>query len=237
VADAVAPGDGYRLFTPDRTWRGVRAVVQRPVETALRMRVYGADRVPRSGGAVLASNHASAADPVVLGVATPRTIRYMAKAELFTYNRALSVVLRHAGVFAVHRGESDMEALRLARSVLRAGHLLGVFAEGTRQHADEIGDVKPGAALLAVSEGVPLVPAVIHGTLGLSQHPSRPVTVVFGEPLTFPVAAGGRTRRAAVERATAALADELARLQRFARSAERAGRPRRALPPSAGDAA
>ena len=70
---------------------------------------------------MIACNHIAGIDVVVLGAASPRTLRYMAKAELFTYNRVLTWAVRHAGAFAVRRGESDLEALRLARRVLRAG--------------------------------------------------------------------------------------------------------------------
>ena len=121
--------------------------------------------MPRSGPAVIACNHIAGIDVVVLGAASPRTLRYMAKAELFTYNRIRTWLVRHAGAFAVRRGESDLEALRLARRVLRAGHPLGVFCEGTRQPSEAIGTVQPGAALIALAEGAPIVPVVIQGTI------------------------------------------------------------------------
>ena len=127
------PADDHRWITPDRFWGFWRLLLQRPFEWFFRMRVYGAENVPRTGPAVIACNHIAGIDVVVLGAASPRTLRYMAKAELFTYNRALTWLVRHAGAFAVRRGESDLEALRVARRVLRAGHPLGVFCEGTRQ--------------------------------------------------------------------------------------------------------
>ena len=134
------PADDYRIVTPDRFWGFWRLLLQRPFTWFFRMRVYGAEHVPRTGPAVIASNHIAGIDVVVLGAASPRTLRYMAKAELFTYNRILAWMLRHAGAFGVRRGESDLEALRLARRVLQAGHALGVFCEGTRQPSEEIGD-------------------------------------------------------------------------------------------------
>ena len=139
------PGDDNRIITPDRFWGfWKRLLLQRPFEWFFRMRVYGAEHVPRTGPAVIACNHIAGIDVVVLGAASPRTLRYMAKAELFTYNRVLTWAVRHAGAFAVRRGESDLEALRLARRVLRAGHPLGVFCEGTRQPSEAIGTVQPG---------------------------------------------------------------------------------------------
>ena len=229
-AGLTPPGDQFRIFTPDRTWGIVRAAMESIVRRTFHMRVYGVERVPANGAAVLAVNHIAGIDPILIAAAQPRTIRYMAKAELFTYNAALSVVLRHAGVFAVRRGEGDLEAIRLARQVLRAGHLLGMFVEGTRQDSELIGEVRPGAATIALAESAPIVPCVIQGSIGLKEDLGAPVTVVFGE-LLQPDLVSGRGRS---EQMTGILQAELERLQRFAQSAVRAGRPSRALPPALG---
>jgi 1-acyl-sn-glycerol-3-phosphate acyltransferase len=232
------PADDYRIVTPDRFWGFWRLLLLRPFTWFFRMRVYGTEHVPRTGPAVIASNHIAGIDVVVLGAASPRTLRYMAKAELFTYNRALTWMLRHAGAFGVRRGESDLEALRLARRVLRAGHPLGVFCEGTRQASEEIGRVQPGAALIALSEGAPIVPVVIQGTIFIKQSLRHPVTVMFGPPLTVAqTAQRGKAYREAVIGTTAELQRELERLQRRAQAAIAAGRPRDLASLDAGGAA
>jgi 1-acyl-sn-glycerol-3-phosphate acyltransferase len=221
------PGDNYRWITPDRFWGFWRLLLQRLFTVFFRMRVYGAEHVPRSGPAVIASNHIAGIDVVVLGAASPRTLRYMAKAELFTYNRVLTWLVRHAGAFAVRRGESDLEALRLARRVLRAGHALGVFCEGTRQPSEDIGRVQPGAALIALAEGAPIVPVVIQGTIYVKTSLRHPITVMFGPPLPVaPTPERGRAYRDAGVATTAALQQELERLQRRTQAAIAAGRPR-----------
>jgi 1-acyl-sn-glycerol-3-phosphate acyltransferase len=220
------PADDYRIVTPDRFWRFWRLLLQWPFTWFFRVRVYGAEHVPRTGPAVIASNHIAGIDVVVLGRASPRTLRYMAKAELFTYNRILAWMLRHAGVFGVRRGESDLEALRLARRVLRAGHPLGIFCEGTRQPSEAIGPVQPGAALIALSEGAPIVPVVIQGTIYIKQSLRHPVTVMFGPPLAVvQTAQRGKAYREAVVTTTAELQRELERLQRRTQAAIAAGRP------------
>jgi 1-acyl-sn-glycerol-3-phosphate acyltransferase len=230
-ADGVIPGEEFTIFKADRVWNGVRLFFQLPVERGFRMRIYGRERMPASGPAILASNHIAGIDVVLVGAASPRNLRYMAKRELFTYNRALTGFLRRAGVFTVRRGESDTDAFRQARSILRAGKVLGIFAEGTRQSSEEIGKVMPGAALLALSEGVPIVPCVIQGSIFIKDDVFHPVTVVFGEPLRYPKVVG-REGRGQAREITAELQAELQRLQRFAQAAIRAGRPIRALPPS-----
>ena len=221
------PGDSYRYITPDRFWGFWRLLLGRAFTWFFRMRVYGAENVPAAGPAVIASNHIAGIDVVVLGQASPRTLRYMAKAELFTYNRALTWMLRHAGAFGVRRGESDLEALRLARRVLRAGYPLGVFCEGTRQPSEQIGRVQPGAALIALSEGAPIVPAVIQGTIYIKRALRSQVTVMFGPPLAVQAGtARGQAYRDAVLTTTAELQSELERLQRRTQAAIAAGRPR-----------
>jgi 1-acyl-sn-glycerol-3-phosphate acyltransferase len=221
------PADAYRIVTPDRFWRFWKLLLGRPFTWLFRMRVYGAEHVPRSGPVVIASNHIAGIDVVVLGRASPRTLRYMAKAELFTYNRILAWMLRHAGAFGVRRGESDLEALRLARRVLQAGHALGVFAEGTRQPSEAIGTVQPGASLIALSEGAPIVPVVIQGTIFSKQSLRHPVTVMFGPPLAVAqTAQRGKAYREAVISTTHELQRELERLQRRTQAAIAAGRPR-----------
>ena len=221
------PADDYRIATPDRFWGFWRLLLQRAFRWFFRMQVYGAEHVPRTGAAVIACNHIAGIDVVVLGAASPRTLRYMAKAELFTYNRMLTWMLRHAGAFGVRRGESDLEALRLARRALRAGHALGVFCEGTRQPSEAIGPVQPGAALIALSEGAPIVPVVIQGTIFIKQSLRHPVTVMFGPPLAVvQTAQRGKAYREAVVTTTAELQRELERLQRRTQAAIAAGRPR-----------
>ena len=130
----------------------------------------------------------------------------------------------------MRRGESDLEALRLARRTLQAGHALGVFCEGTRQSSEAIGPVQPGAALIALSEGAPIVPVVIQGTIFIKQRLRHPVTVMFGAPLPVEqTAQRGHAYREAVVATTAELQRELERLQRRAQAADRrraAARPR-----------
>jgi 1-acyl-sn-glycerol-3-phosphate acyltransferase len=230
VEEIEVPGADYRVFTPDRTWNLFRYTFTVPVRTYFRIKAYGSEHIPRSGPVVLASNHIAGIDPILLAAIAPRPIRYMAKAELFGYNPALATFLLHGGVFSVRRGEGDLQAVRLARAVLRQGNALGMFVEGTRQADEQIGEVKHGTAMIAVAEQAPIVPVVIQGSVYIKDrwllpHPS---TLVVGEPISTVGLSGGR----AVKQVTEQLQDELEQLQRFAQSAIRAGRPRRALPPA-----
>ena len=113
--------------------------------------------MPAEGGLVAASNHFSEVDPAILGLHCRRQLYYMAKIELLEVPIA-GEILRWTGAFAVRRGEGDRDSVRMARWVVSHGHGLGVFAEGTRQQFGYPGPMHPGAAMIAIQEGVPIVP-------------------------------------------------------------------------------
>jgi 1-acyl-sn-glycerol-3-phosphate acyltransferase len=186
------------------------------------LRVYGRERVPREGGAVLAMNHFSYADPPAFGIACPRRIVFVAKIELHR-ELGLGPLMRAHGALAVRRGESDREALRLMRETVRANDLLGLFVEGTRQRSGVPGEVKPGAAMVAIQEGVPVVPAVIHGSQHWRAGNFAPVSVAFGEPLRFDEHA--RNSKGYKE-ASLEIGSEIRRLWEFLVLMHRLGRPR-----------
>ena len=97
-----------------------------------RLRSYGAERVPKEGGVVLAINHFSWIDIPCVGFATPRPLYFLAKVEAHRVP-GLGEFIRAYGTISVRRGESDRDAVRRMREVVRDGNVLGVFVEGTRQ--------------------------------------------------------------------------------------------------------
>ena len=148
-------------------------------------KVYGRENVPKKGGFILASNHESNLDPMLLPVACPRQMRFMAKEELFK-NPIFGWVIRTGGGFPVKRGRADRGALNQFIEQLRAGYAVMIFPQGTR------GGEKPqaGVGFLAATSGLPVVPTYIHGTEKVlpkgAKFPKRtPVSVTFGSPMTF----------------------------------------------------
>src|SRR5689334_22068036 len=118
------------------------------VELCASMRVYGRHRIPQNGPVILCFNHFSWLDPWALGSFVPRTLYYVAKQEAHD-NPLIGPLIRLFGTMPIRRGESDREAIRVMRDVVRRGDALGMFPEGTRQER-EPGPVLPGAAMLAV---------------------------------------------------------------------------------------
>ena len=212
----------------DAVWTVGRFTLQPVVRVFTRLRVYGIERVPRAGGVVLAFNHFHWIDPPAFGAATPRTVYFMAKVEAHGVP-GLGQLIRSFGTLSVRRGESDREAVRLMRKVVGDGNALGMFVEGTRQRSGVPGHVQPGAAMAALQEGVPIVPAAIHGSESWRPGNFHPVSVAWGEPMRFDgLPRNGRGYREAsgeVER-------ELRRLWEWLVRLHAEGRPRRATPPS-----
>ncbi len=212
----------------DAIWVVGRLTIGTAVKLIAPLRVYGADRVPARGGLVVAANHFSWIDPPALGAAIPRTLYMMAKVEAHRVP-GLGQLMRSFGAFPVRRGESDREAVRMMREIVRRGHALGMFAEGTRQRSGVPGPVQAGAAMVAVTEAVPLIPVAIHGSQHWHLGNFAPVSIAFGEPVTFEgVPRGGRGYKEAsleVER-------KIHELWQWLVEVHELGRPRHATPPS-----
>ena len=221
------------MKSEDVVWTFGKPLLGFPAAVATRLRSYGAERMPRSGGAVLAINHFSWIDIPCIGYVSPRNLYFLAKVEAHRVP-GLGQVIRGFGTLAVRRGESDREAVRRMREVVRDGNVLGVFVEGTRQRSGVPGHVQPGAAMVALQEDVPVVCAAIHGSQRWKPGNFAPVSIAWGEPMRFDgLPRGGKGYR----EASAQIEAELYRLWAWLRDLHEAGRPRVAVPPSREDAA
>jgi len=164
----------------DRAWRVLRRTVGPLVWALLRPRVLGRRNVPVAGPVLIVSNHESWWDIPALGWSQPRSIRYMAKRELYGYV-LLAWFMRWGGAFPVRRGEPDRDALRTVHETVEGGGVVGIFIQGHRQ--TELDGAKAGAGRCAVVEAVAVVPAAIRGTR--DWRPGRRVRIAFGEPRMY----------------------------------------------------
>ncbi len=192
------------------------------------LHVQGVEHVPRSGPFLLVANHQSFLDPVIVGVACPRPLWYMAKAELFEVP-FLGGLIRRVNAFPVQRDGADTAAFRAALALLAQGRALLIFPEGTRGKEGILRPGKAGAGMMALRSGVPVVPAYVHGTgtaLGRGRKWPRlvPLTVAFGPPLGFSRDERGK---AAYEAAASRMMEGIARLQEVVtgQPAQLGGRP------------
>lgn len=151
-----------------------RALFRTLFRLVFRWRVEGAERVPPTGGVLLAANHASYLDPPLLGSAARRPVHFMAKAELFEIP-VLSWILPRVNAFPVRRGAADRNAIRTAIELLRQGEAVAIYPEGTRTRTGELLPPQRGAGLIALKAGVPVVPVALIGTF-------RPFRIEKGIP-------------------------------------------------------
>jgi 1-acyl-sn-glycerol-3-phosphate acyltransferase len=221
------------MKSEDVVWKFGKPLLGFPAAAATRLHSYGAERMPRSGGVVLAINHFSWIDIPCIGYITPRNLYFVAKVEAHRVP-GLGQVIRGFGTLAVRRGESDREAVRRMREVVRDGNVLGVFVEGTRQRSGVPGHVQPGAAMVAIQEDVPVICAAIHGSQRWRPGNFAPVSIAWGEPMRLEgMPRGGKGYREGSQ----LIEDELNRLWRWLCDLHEAGRPRVAVPPTRGDSA
>lgn len=143
-----------------------------------RARVTGAERIP-AGPCILVANHESVLDPWFLCLATPRRVRFMAKAELWRWP-LVRWGMEAYGTFPVERGNGDTGAMSRAGELLAEGAILGMFPRGTSKPAGNRVWHR-GAARLALAHGAPLVPVRLSNTRQLA--PRRAVEVHVGEPI------------------------------------------------------
>lgn len=140
--------------------------------------VIGKDNVPKSGGAILISNHLNNADPCLIPGVSPRRVNMMAKKEWFRF--PASILFHMVGAFPVDRQGADLGALREATAIVNRGEPLLMFPEGTRSKERKMKAGFPGAALIAYRTGAPIVPIAITGT------ESIPWPMVFLRPFIGP---------------------------------------------------
>jgi 1-acyl-sn-glycerol-3-phosphate acyltransferase len=212
----------------DRAWRISRLWLSPLTYVLARARAYGRDRMPGTGGCVLAINHLAWVDIPVVGAQSPRNINYVTKVEMRQVP-GFGAFLNWHGIIAVHRGESDREAVRTMLEYARAGRAIGVFVEGTRQKdTRRPGHVQPGAAMVAVQAEVPVVPIAVYGTQFWKPLNFAPCSIAVGEPyLVEGVPKGGKGYKEAsleIERRLNVLFDWLAEVHAQ-------GRPEGLTPP------
>ena len=170
------------------------------------VRIEGRENIPK-GGCVIMGNHRAWLDPFLLAMcARDREIRFMGKRELWG-NRVFRWIARQVRGVPVDRGTADMASIRMSMTVLKAGHTLGIFPEGTRSKGDGMLPIQGGASLLALRSKCDVVPVYIDGDYRLF----RRVTVRVGKPVAMDDLIAGRINKdtcdVLTDRITAAFAE------------------------------
>lgn len=129
----------------------------------LKIEVSGRENIPKKGGFILASNHCSHLDPVILGIVCRRKLNFMAKEELFR-NPFFAWFMYRFGAFPVKRRRADISALKEAMKRVNSGNALVIFPQGSRDYDLEASEPQAGVGFLASKIDVPVIPVFIRGT-------------------------------------------------------------------------
>ncbi len=165
-----------------------RALLHAACRVFWRYRAAGVEHIPRQGPVILAANHASFLDPLLLGVRCRRPVHYLARADLGRVP-VVGAWMRGVGVGFVERTAPTAAALHCLLDVLRQGGVVGVFPEGTRSPDGRVWPFRRGVQLLSKKTGATIVPAGIRGSFAAFPRGRRVprlfrrCSVVFGAPL------------------------------------------------------
>lgn len=202
-------------------YQTLHTVVPPLAKAVWRPTITGLDHIPATGGVILASNHLSFADSLVIPIAAPRKVVFLAKAEYFNgtgvRGRLWRAWYEAMGMLPVDRDDSRaaLNSLDVALEVLGRGEAFGIYPEGTRSRDGRLYRGRTGVAHLALTAGVPVVPVGLSGTQHLQPVGSKvprlaKVRVAFGAPLRFDEYAGvpaGRARREVTDTIMARIAE------------------------------
>ena len=185
-----------------RPWVLIAALLRGPLLWFFRVEVSGAANLPGSGGVLLAANHLSYLDIFLVGVASPRTPRFIGKVELSS--GFIGLLTRICGMVPVRRGRADLSTLDTVTSLLRGGDVIAVFPEGSRSRDGRIYKFRSGLGRLAASAQVPTVPVSLVGTADVWPRGSGPslrrpprglVQIHFGEVIAAPGTSAAERRQ------------------------------------------
>lgn len=165
-----------------------------------RLESQGQHHIPSQGGVILCANHISYFDPPIVGSPVERKVHYMAKEELFRIP-VFGWLIRQFGAFPVKRGGVSRESIRHSIQLLREGHMMGIFPEGTR-NAGGMG--KKGAASLALKSNAVVIPVGVIGNYKLFSK----MKVVYGKPVDLSEFAEDNSSQG-LEQATAKIMDAI----------------------------
>jgi len=179
----------------------------------IRLQAISVENIPEEGGVILAPNHPSDLDSFILGAAIKRQLHTMGKEELFR-KRFAGFVFRKLNAFPVRREEFDRLAIRTAISILKDGHVIDMYPEGTVSLDGSLQEPKSGTAFIALQSQAAVVPVAIIGSFNVmskGQRFPRPHKVIlkFGKPLYFDEYYGKPYNKETLKIVTGKIMDEI----------------------------
>lgn len=175
--------DYSAVIEDSKTYDKLRPLGASIINKLYKIEYVGIENVPKEGGFILASNHMHALDPVFIGLGMKeRQLHFMGKKELFENPIAKSFLTKLNG-FPIVRGGADTQALDYAIRVVKEGHILGIFPEGTRSKDYKPARAKSGIGLIAKETKADILPVSIYNRDEMKK--GTKITVRFGEVIPY----------------------------------------------------
>ncbi len=210
------PEEHHLELNPKKTftYRVVASLIIGIAQVLFRPTVKGRENIPLEGPVLIAPIHRSNVDFAFTLFMSRRKVFFMAKESIFRVP-LLGTLVTHLGAFPVKRGSADRESMSSAEEVLRQGHALVLFPEGTRKEGRSVHTLHDGAMFVAARTGATVVPVGIGGSdkampLGAKLPRPAKIRIVIGKPILPPVS-DGRVSRSAISSKSEALRVELER--------------------------
>jgi 1-acyl-sn-glycerol-3-phosphate acyltransferase len=181
-------------------YRFARSLLRLLFLLLFRLEAHGLENIPLDGPLIICGNHRSNFDPPMLGTPLKRELFFMAKAELFNIP-IFGWIIKNVHAFPVKRGGVSKDSIRLSIQLLKDGHAMCIFPEGSRKNAGGVG--KKGAASLALKSDAVIIPAAIIG----NYKPFRRMAVHYGKPVDLSEFAQGTSEQ--LEAATDKIMSEI----------------------------
>ncbi len=161
----------------------LRPLGKKIINSLYEVNYIGTENIPEDGGFIIASNHVKALDPVFIAVGVEkRQIHFMGKKELFE-KPIIRSLLKKANGFPIVRGGADKEAIDYAERVVKEGHILGIFPEGTRSKDYKPARAKSGVGLIAKEAKADILPVSIYNCDEMKK--GTKLTIRFGELIPY----------------------------------------------------
>jgi len=182
-----------------------------------RFRIHHRERLPESGGIILAANHQSYFDPPLVGICSRRPVHYLARKTLLEWP-FFGPLFPDMNVIPVDRDGNDMSALKTVIRKIREGEGVVLFPEGTRSPDGRLQPAQAGVGLVIAKTLAPVVPMRIFGSYdafprGSSRVKFHPIHVVVGEPIVFTKEDLGEGGRADYQRLSQRVMDAIGKLE------------------------
>ncbi|MCL2372289.1 MAG: 1-acyl-sn-glycerol-3-phosphate acyltransferase [Defluviitaleaceae bacterium] len=172
-----------------------------------RFKVSGLENIPKEGAYLYCANHIHAFDPIVVAAFSRRQPRFMAKKELFK-NRIIGALLRGVGAYPIDRNGSDLQAYRHSLALLKRGHGLLIFSQGTRMKDFESESAKGGVAMFALKSGAPIIPMGISGSYRIFSK----MHLRVGKPIAMDQYQGQKVKSELINEVMAKVVEEVSKL-------------------------